>query len=215
MLEYILDGGYVMFPLLLLSVLAVAIIIDRARAFRLAEIDTSSLRLEVIRRLEDGDIDSAIKACERSKGPVAAVLLVGLHKYRQLASRGRSATEIEANVTKTMGDYAPHVVEALEKRLNLLTMIGAVAPLLGMTGTVTGMISAFDEMRRSGVSGDAVAGGISEALITTATGLLVAMPAVVAYNIFAKKVDRYVLDIEETATSLIDFITLQHEPGSE
>ncbi|MHC4885214.1 MAG: MotA/TolQ/ExbB proton channel family protein, partial [Planctomycetota bacterium] len=149
-------------------------------------------------------------ACEKSKGPVAAVLLTGLYKYRQLAMRGRGMTEIEANVNKTMGDYAPHVIEALEKRLNLLSMVAAVSPLLGMTGTVTGMIGAFQQMASAGVDAGGVAGGISEALITTAAGLLIAIPAVVAYSVFSKKIDRYVLDIEETATSLIDFITLEH-----
>lgn len=210
MLRYILEGGFVMFPLIFLSMLAVAVIIDRIRAFRLAEGDTTSLRQNVIKALEEGEIDQAIETCQSDRGPVAAVLLVGLHKFRQLVARGRDMVEIEANVNKTMGDYAPHVIEALEKRLNLLSMVGSVAPLLGMTGTVTGMISAFTEMQQSGVGGEAVAGGISEALITTAAGLLVAMPAVVAYNIFTKRVDRYVLDIEETATGLIDFITLQH-----
>ncbi len=215
MLQYILDGGFVMFPLMVLSVLAVAIIVDRSRAFRLARADSSALRKEVIRRLEEGEIDAAMQACQKTKGPVAAVLLVGLHKFRQLAARGRKLADIEEGVNKTMADYAPHVIEALEKRLNLLVMIGSVAPLLGMTGTVTGMIAAFAEMRESGVQGEAVAGGISEALITTATGLIVAMPAVVAYNVFAKRVDRYVLEIEEMATNLIDFITLQHSDGDE
>jgi biopolymer transport protein ExbB len=210
MLEYILKGGYIMYPLIFLSVLAIAIIIDRVRAFRLAEGDSSSLRDEVIRRLEEGEIDRAIGACEKTRGPVAAVLLIGLYKYRQLAMRGRGMTEIEANVNKTMTDYAPHVIEALEKRLNLLIMIASVSPLLGMTGTVTGMIGAFAEMREGGVDAGGVAGGISEALITTAAGLLIAMPAVIFHSIFSKKVDRYVLEIEESSTHLIDFITLEH-----
>ena len=88
-------------------------------------------------------------------------------------------------------------------------MIAAVAPLLGMTGTVTGMISSFGSMS-SGLDASQVSTGISEALVTTAAGLIVAIPAVVAYNIFAKKVDHVVLEIEQTATELIDYITLDH-----
>jgi len=109
-----------------------------------------------------------------------------------------------------MADYAPHVIESLEKRMNLLTMIGMVSPLLGMTGTVTGMIASFETMS-SGLDAGAVSAGISEALVTTAAGLIVAIPAVVAYNIFAKKVDRFILEIEESSTDLIDYITLEHE----
>jgi len=210
MLEYILNGGPLMIPLLLLSTLALAVIIDRLRAFKAAEVDASSLREQVLDRLEDNDLDRATQACVDFGGPVAAVLLVGLNKYRKLLERGRSLTEIEGNVNKTMSDYAPHVIEALEKRLNMLLLVASVAPLLGMTGTVTGMIRSFNSMAEaSGLDAGAVAGGISEALITTAAGLLIAIPSVVFYNVFTKRVDRFVLDIEESATELIDFITLE------
>jgi len=212
MLEQIIKGGYIMIPLVGLSIVALAVIIDRIRAFRLAEVDSSALRTRVIDLLEDNRVDEAIEACERFRGPVAAVLLVGLHKFRKLIGLGRDPAEIEGNVTRTMSDYAPHVIEALEKRLNLLTLIATVSPLLGMTGTVTGMITSFDAMRQmGGLEGGAVAGGIAEALITTAAGLLIAIPAVIAYNLFSKRVDHYVLEIEETATELIDFITLERK----
>lgn len=210
MLKHILDGGPIMLPLLILSMVAIAVIIDRIRVFRLAQADTSALRETIITQLEEGQVEDAIRECEAHKGPVAAVLMVGLVKYRKLMKRGRSLTEIEANVNKTMADYAPHVIESLEKRMNLLAMIGMVSPLLGMTGTVTGMIASFGTMS-SGLDAGAVSVGISEALVTTAAGLIVAIPAVVAHNIFGKKVDRFILDIEESATDLIDYITLEHE----
>jgi len=210
MLKHILNGGPIMLPLLILSVVAFAVIIDRIRVFRLAQTDSTSLRETIIKRLEAGRIEEAIRECEKQKGPVAAVLMVGLVKFRKLMQRGRSLAEIEGNVNKTMADYAPHVIESLEKRMNLLTMIGMVSPLLGMTGTVTGMIASFETMS-SGLDAGAVSAGISEALVTTAAGLIVAIPAVVAYNIFAKKVDRFILEIEESSTDLIDYITLEHE----
>jgi len=211
MLENILDGGIIMIPLMLLSVLAFAVIIDRIRAFKVAEKDPTELREGIVKHLEDGDVDSAIRDCEKFQGPVAAVMLVGLIKFRKLARRGKSLTEIEENVNRTMNDYAPHVIEALEKRLNYLTMIAGVAPLLGMTGTVTGMIRSFKSMASSGMDATAVSNGISEALVTTAAGLIIAIPAVVAYNIFSKKIDRFVLEIESSATDLMDQITLDHE----
>jgi len=214
MLEYILDGGFVMIPLMLLSVLALAVIVDRVRVFRLADVDTAALRSKVGEHLEDGQIDEALSVCRRFKGPVAAVLLAGLARYRKLRGRGRSATEIEINVGKTMADYAPHVVETLEKRLNLLTLVGSVSPLLGMTGTVTGMIASFHAMAEAGgLEAGGVAAGISEALITTAAGLLIAIPSVVAYNLFSKKVDKYALEIEETTAEVMDFISLGRAQG--
>lgn len=211
MLEHILDGGIMMIPLMLLSVLVFAVIIDRMRAFKIIEKDPRMLREGIIKHLESGEIDPAIRDCEKFQGPVAAVLLVGLIKYKKIARRGKSLTEIEENVNRTMNDYVPHVISALEKRLNYLTMIAGVAPLLGMTGTVTGMISSFQSMATSGMNATAVSTGISEALVTTAAGLLIAMPAVVAYNIFTKKIERFVLEIERSATDLMDQITLDHE----
>jgi biopolymer transport protein ExbB len=211
MLVHILDGGAIMIPLMLLSVLAVAIIIDRVRAFREATVDTSKLQAAVISNLEQGRVDEAIRECESARGPVAAVLMVGLLKFRKLLQRKRPLAEIEGNVTKTMGDYAPHVLEALEKRLNLLIMVASVAPLLGMTGTVTGMIRSFQSLAGAGaLDATAVSTGIAEALVTTAAGLIIAIPAVVAHNILSKKIDRFVLDIEESSTQLIDLITLDY-----
>ncbi len=211
MLGHILDGGAIMIPLLLLSVLAVAIIIDRARAFREATVDTSKLQDGVIGNLEKGRVDEAIRECERFRGPVAAVLMVGLLKFRKLLQRERPLAEIEANVNKTMGDYAPHVIEALEKRMNLLIMVGSVAPLLGMTGTVTGMIRSFQSLAGAGaLDATAVSTGIAEALVTTAAGLIIAIPAVVAHNMLSKRIDHFVLNIEESATRLMDLITLDY-----
>ncbi len=210
MLQYIIDGGYVMVGLIACSIVALAVIIDRVRAFNIASIDANALRYRVIELLEQNQVDDAIAECERFKGPVAAVLLVGLHKFRRLMQLNRPVAEIEGNVTRTMSDYAPHVIEALEKRMNLLTLIATVSPLLGMTGTVTGMIGAFTVMAEMGMDAGGVGAGIAEALITTAAGLLIAIPAVVAHSIFSRKVDRYWLAIEESSTELIDFITLEH-----
>ena len=207
MLEYILDGGFMMLPLVALSVLALAVIIDRVRVLRLADADTTALRLRVADLLEEGQLEAAIKACRELKGPVAAVLLLGLDRYRKLQAHGRSLAEIEVNVSKTMSDYAPHVLEALEKRLNLLILVGSTSPLLGMAGTVTGMIQSFNAMAEAGgLDAGGVAAGISEALITTAAGLLIAIPAVVAYNLLSKRVDKYALEIEQSTNELMEFI---------
>ncbi len=209
MLKHILDGGPLMVPVLILSILAIAVIIDRIRVFRLTAKNPSRLLNGIIQELEKGQADQAIELCRQEKGPLAAVLLKGLTRFQRLMRAGKTMAEIEAGVNKSIGDYSQHVIELLEKRLNLLTMIAAVAPLLGMTGTVTGMINSFGSMS-SGLDASEVSTGISEALVTTAAGLIVAIPAVIAYNVFAKKVDHVVLEIEQTATELIDYITLDH-----
>lgn len=216
MLEHLLNGGILMIPIMGLSVLAIAVILDRLRAFRAAKTDNVALRARVGDLLYEGRLDDAIAACQASKGPVAAVLLVGLDKYRKLLRLKRPVSEIEIVVSKTMEDYAPRVMNDLEKRLNLLSLVGGMAPLMGMTGTVTGMIRSFNAMAEAaGLDAGTVASGISEALITTAAGLIVAMPAVAAHNVFTKKVDNFVLEIDESITLIIDFISLGRSQGME
>jgi biopolymer transport protein ExbB len=209
MLKNILEGGPMMVPILILSILAIAVIIDRIRVFRLTAMNPSRLLNGIIAQLENGHTDKAIELCREEKGPIAAVLVTGLTRFDRLMRADKNMAEIEVGVNKSIADYSQHVIESLEKRLNLLTMIASVSPLLGMTGTVTGMISSFGSMS-SGLDASQVSTGISEALVTTAAGLIVAIPAVIAYNIFTKKVDHVVLEIEQTATQLIDYITLDH-----
>jgi biopolymer transport protein ExbB len=208
MLTYLLDGGPIMLPLLLLSILTLAIIIDRVRAFRAAGGDVDSLRGEVNQHLMDGELEAAIDRVRKEEGPVAACLLMGLQRYHKMRERGRKPEEIETTVSKTMEDYAPKAISGLEKRLNLLVLIASVSPLLGMTGTVTGMIKSFDKMAASaGLDPAAVSGGIAEALITTAAGLLVAIPAVVAYNLFTRRVEEFNISIEECVTDVVTAIS--------
>ncbi len=208
MLTYLLDGGPIMLPLLILSILTLAIIIDRVRAFRSAGDNFDQLRMDVNQRLMDEELDEAIQRTEQDEGPVAACLLVGLQRYRKMKARQRKPEEMETAVSKTMEDYAPKAISGLEKRLNLLVLIASVSPLLGMTGTVTGMIKSFDKMAASaGLDPAAVSGGIAEALITTAAGLIVAIPAVVAYNLFSRRVEEYNIAIEECVTDVVTCIS--------
>ncbi len=205
MLEILLDGGWMMLPLLLCSIAVVAIIIDRARAFRAAAVDFNGLRKNVRDLLFAGKTGEAIDACAASSGPVAATLLVGLQRYERMKAKGRSLQDMETTVTKTMEDYAPKAINGLEKRLNALILISGISPLIGMTGTVTGMISSFDAMAASaGLDPGAVAGGISEALITTAAGLIIAIPAVIAYNVFVRRIEDYTMAIESGITDVAE-----------
>jgi biopolymer transport protein ExbB len=185
-----------------------AVVIDRTRAFRAASIDHESLRKEVRTAVNAGEFGRAIALCENSTGPVAATILAGLLRLKRLKERNKSPEEIEITVSKTMEDYAPKAMHGLEKRLNALVLIASLSPLLGMTGTVTGMIRSFGVMASaSGLDPGAVAGGISEALITTAAGLLIAAPGVVAYNMFVRKVEEYTMAIEGSISDLVEAVS--------
>jgi len=209
MLQYLLRGGPLMWGLLGLSILGLAVVFDRWRIFKVAAVETAPLRARILEFMGDGKLGEAIDLCAQTKGPVAAILMVGLNRYRRLLGAGKDEATIDVSVSQSMEDYAPHVINAMEKRINLLLLVGSIAPLVGMTGTVTGMIKAFSAMAEAGLGGEVVAAGISEALITTAAGLLLAVPAVVFYNIFSNKVEQYTLTIEESASELVEFIHLQ------
>ena len=198
MMNYLMDGGWMMLPLLICSIVMGAAIIDRVRAFRAAAaLDPKGLRAKVVALVADGKLADAADACRASEGPVAAVLLTGLEKLERLQRKGKSEAEIEAGVTKAMEDYAPKAMSVLEKRLGMMVLIASISPLIGMCGTVTGMINSFSVMAEAaGLDAGAVAGGISEALITTAAGLIIAIPGVVAYNMFQKKVEDWNVQLE-------------------
>ena len=198
MMNYLMDGGWMMLPLLICSIVMVAAIIDRVRAFRAAAaLDPKGLREKVVALVADGKLADAADACRASEGPVAAVLLTGIEKLERLQRKGKSEAEIEAGVTKAMEDYAPKAMAVLEKRLGTMVLIASISPLIGMCGTVTGMINSFSVMAEAaGLDAGAVAGGISEALITTAAGLIIAIPGVVAYNMFQKKVEEWNVQLE-------------------
>ena len=209
MLQYILDGGVMMFALVALSILAFGVIIDRLRVFKLAEVDCDSLRSRLTDALEDEDHDRAVAACEDTTGPAAAVLLVGLKKYQAMLDRGKTE-KMEDVISRSMSDYAPRVMDSLEKRLNVLALVGTVSPLIGMVGTVVGMIMSFTNLSAAGVESEAVTSGIALALVTTAAGLIVAIPALAYHNIFTRRIELITLEVEETANSLINHISMQH-----
>ena len=204
MMNYLMDGGWMMLPLLICSIVMVAVIIDRCRAFRAAaKLDPKALREKVVACAGAGDLDGAAKACAESEGPVAAVLLTGVERLARMRQKGKGEAEIEAGVTKAMEDYAPKAMGGLEKRLGTMVLVSSISPLIGMCGTVTGMINSFSVMAEAaGLDAGAVAGGISEALITTAAGLIIAIPGVVAYNMFQKKVEEWNVQLE---TAIADF----------
>lgn len=200
--QYFQKGGIMMYPLLLCSIFSLAIILERLYSFHQAETDVGELMGKIKKFFKEGKIESAISCCEATPGPVAHILKEGLKEK----SRGRVAME-EAMETAGLSEIA-----RLEQYLHILNTIGSIATLLGFTGTVTGMIRAFNAIALAGVSSPSiVASGIAEALITTAFGLFIAIPTVVFYNYLIHRVDRFVLQIEKSSTELVYLISKRSE----
>ena len=211
MLETIIKGGSMMVPLMLESVLALAVALDRWIAFsRNDKVDARSLRSKVLELLAAGRVNEAAVLCSNTPGPVSAVMLAGLQAYAKFrgVTAGRPET-CRALVEDAMENYSQVAAGAVNKRLGMLSFIAGSAPLLGMLGTVTGMISAFAGMAVGGVSNETVSAGISEALITTAAGLIISLIAVVPYHYFTARAGAIESEMVESASELLDFITLR------
>ncbi len=207
MINILIAGNWMMIPLLACSILLLAVILERRKSLEELTIDTRPFRERLSALLRSNDVEGALKLCGETPGPVAGILGIGVKRYRHLIAAGRAPDVVEEGVVKAMEDYAPHVVARLEKYLPVLATIGTIAPLMGFLGTVTGMIGAFQTIAaKGGMTPATVAGGISEALITTATGLVLAIPAFVAYNYFTSQVRRFVLEIEESSTQILEAV---------
>ena len=214
MIEQILKGGALMVPLMLCSLVSLAVVFDRWQAFKAnRRIDNRSLRSKVLALLRDNDIAGAISQCEASGGPIASVLLAGLRSYSHLRAKNEGPETMRLVVGQVMEDYSAQAMGVVNKRLDVLTTIGVAAPLLGMTGTVTGMIASFAGLAEAGSvggGGSTVANGIAEALITTAAGLLIALSAVIPQSMFNRWSDEIELEIEEATSEVVEFILTHH-----
>jgi biopolymer transport protein ExbB len=210
MLENLIKGGPMMIPLLICSIATLGACIDRGIAFyRNSRVDHRSLHSEILSLLSEGRLDNAITLAASTPGPVAAVLLVGLQSYRKLANRKQDANSLRTLVGKSMDDFTLHAMSSVQKRFSILATVGNAAPLLGMAGTVLGMINSFSAMVEHGMDASKVAGGISEALITTAAGLLIALAAVIPLYYFTSLTQDIELDIEDSAGNLVEYLALQ------
>ena len=207
MLELLINGGYMMIPLVVCSILTLAVLVDRAYAFWVhSKVDTRALRAQVLELVEADRVDEAGARCAATPSPVAAVLLAGLQCYarhRELTAHTESLTAL---MEKAMEDQTQHALSAVEKRFHVLSTVGSAAPLFGMTGTVTGMIASFGELSAAGVESAGVAAGISEALVTTATGLVIALFAVIPYNVFLSMSEKIELEIAEASSEMLDLV---------
>lgn len=206
MLEFFQKGGPVMYLILLTSVIGLAVIIERFWHLHCAKIDTNKFMENISNTLKRNRIMEAVELCEQTPGPIAHILKAGILKH------DRNKQEIK----EAIEDAGLHEIPLLEKNLGILSTIANVAPLLGLLGTVTGMVRAFQVIQEKAtalnpVSPGDLAGGIWEALLTTVFGLVVAIPAFIVYNYLVSRVESIVLDMERSATELINILVQRIE----
>ena len=205
-----------MWPILIMGIIAAGVMIERYRSLKLLTSDNAAVRRKVHELLAEDKIEEALALCDREQGPVPAILSAGLRKYLVLRRLNYDAARIEEQVVKAMDDYSVHIVAALERHLPILATVSSVAPMLGFLGTVQGMIVSFNDIvAQLGETNivEAAAAGISVALLTTCFGLIIGIPAFIAFNYFSSVINRFVLDVEESATDLIETVTLQMALG--
>ncbi len=205
-------GGFFMWPILALGIMAAGVILERWRSLKMVATDTAPLRNDVMELLQTDRVEEALQKCDALQGPVPAVLAVGLRKYLVLRRLNYDPGQVSDHVVRAMDDYSVHIVAALERHLPILATVASAAPMLGFLGTVQGMVVSFREIvQRMGETNivEAAARGINIALLTTVFGLIVGIPAYIAYNYFTSVINRYVLQVEESATELIETVTLK------
>jgi biopolymer transport protein ExbB len=202
-LDILTQGGWILLPLLILSVVTIVIFIERLIKLRRAAGDPVVVMDRIRDYVRTGNIDGARAYCEAQDTPITRILKDGLDRL------GRPIAEIQDAVNAS----GKHEAFQLEKRTDLLASIAGIGPMLGFLGTVTGMIDAFQQIQnlQGNVNPSVLAGGIWEALISTAAGLVVGILAFFFYNLLIGRIRRQVNDLERTAT---DFIDLLQAPAS-
>lgn len=200
LLQVLREGGPVMIPIGVCSVLLLVFVFERFISLRRGRVIPGPFVKRFLEQIEDGqlDRDAAKELCERNRSPAAVVFAAAVRKW------GRPSVEVEQAII----DAGERVTNDLRKYLRLLNGISSVSPLLGLLGTVFGMIAAFNEIASADAMGrpELLAGGIAEALLTTAAGLCVAIPAMIAHLYFAGRVDRLIMELDRLGQRLVNLI---------
>lgn len=195
MFEFLARGGVLMIPLSVCSVLALAIILERALNLRARKIIQADILRQVRDLLAESQVADAMTLCRRYPSVMGRILLV------TIANHDREREELRSIVE----DAGRQEAATLDKNLGALGTIAAISPLLGLTGTVFGMIRVFAIISEKGIAHPSqLAGGISEALITTATGLVIAIPTLIFYNYFTNKADRLIVEVEKHSYRVVE-----------
>ena len=198
LLSVLFKGGWIMLPIFIASVIAVAIIIDRYIVIRKSRLNAPAFLVKIRGLLKKNDMEGAIRYCKEEKTPAGNIIRKGLKKHKFGHER----------VAEAIDNAGKQEINKLEKGLSVLATISGVAPLLGFLGTVTGMISAFMniESLQGAANPSDLAGGIWEALLTTAFGLAVGIIAFTFYNYLLSAINKLVLDMEVISNDVIDVL---------
>jgi biopolymer transport protein ExbB len=204
MVKLFLDGGEFMWPILALLVVGLAFVIERFWTLTRASVNTRKFLSRIRVALEEGGVKAATEECEKTPGPVASIFHAGLSR----ADKGISYVE---KAITTAGSLE---MAFLERGMVVLSTVIVLAPMLGFTGTVWGMVQAFDDIKKANdISPAIVAGGISQALLTTLFGLVVAMLIQIFNNYFTSRIDKLIIDMEESSVELIEALADMQEAG--
>ena len=197
MVQYFHDGGNFMWPILVALVFGLVFTLERIYSLMMSRIDSETFFDDITKVIDNDGAEAALELCEQTQGPVSAIFHAGLSRLH------RGLAEVEK------ANQNPGAIEMafLEKNMIWLNAVITIAPMLGFTGTVIGMISAFDAIKAANdISPAVVAGGISQALLTTAFGLVVAMIIQTFQNLFVSRIDKLVLDMEEQSVKIMDHL---------
>ena len=195
MVQYFIDGGTFMWPILVSLVFGLGFALERAYSLVVSSIDSQKFFKDVSETLDKSGVTAAAELCNETRGPVAEIFHAGLSR----AHRGL------ADVEKAIQNAGSLEMAFLEKNMIWLNTVITVAPMVGFTGTVVGMIDAFDAIKAANdISPAVVAGGISKALLTTAFGLITAMIIQIFQNFFVSRIDKLIFDMEANSLKLVD-----------
>lgn len=186
------------------SIVSFTIFIERLMHLRKSEIDTNKFIINLRKIIKEGNIVEAIGVCENTGGTIANIVKAGLAKHNRSKEQIENAMEMSGLIE----------ISQLEKNAKILSIIAHIAPLIGLLGTVLGFIQAFAEMRMSGlvdISATRIGEAMEYALVTTAAGLVVAIPSVIAYNYIVSRVEGFVLEIQTTSSEIVDLLVHSEE----
>jgi biopolymer transport protein ExbB len=193
--EFIMRGGFMMYPLLLSALVALAVIIERFYIFNRRYKTPDDFLAQVLKQVHAHDLKKADDDCQKQDVPVAAVLAAGIEHFENPV----------AEMELAMKNRAEEWIPILEKRIEVIDTVITAAPLMGLLGTITGMMASFRVLSEKGVNEpNAITGGVAEALIATATGLVIALICLVAYNYFSARIKEFIYEIESASSRLVE-----------
>ena len=205
----IYTGGPLVALLITLSIMDIAIIIERSLSLKKAAGKRAVQKFftDVLGLLRNNKVDEALKACDAQRGSVANVIRAALTRYKEVTAEGVEKEKLLGEVQRSVEEALMLETPLLEKNLIALSTIASIATMVGLLGTVVGMIRSFTALSHAGsVDALALATGISEALINTAGGLIVAIMGIVAYNFFTNKVDNFTFQVDEASYNVIQLL---------